>query len=172
MIKIKKTGFSLLEILIYVTIIAVATLAIGGVFLALAQGQAKADVRAEINSNLRFALDKINQDILSASAIVAPAIAGGTADSLAMTIAATTVTYCLVNGQLRRAAGGLCDGTAEPITSGTIRVDHLAFTRLENTNTVLSKTIVSLQTVLTVSYNGANPNYQSAVTKQITSSLR
>ena len=173
MLKKNNLGFSLLEILIYVSIIAIVISAISGVFLSLAQGQAKADARAEINSNVRFALDKINQDILSASAIATPAAAGDVSNgSLVMTISPTTVTYCVVSGQVRRSAGGTCNSSAEPITSSTVKVDNLSFARLENTNTFLTKTIVSIQTILTISYNGTSSNYQSAITKQITSSLR
>jgi type II secretory pathway pseudopilin PulG len=167
--KNSRAGFSLLEILIYIAVIAVVTTAIGGVFLSVAGGQARADAMAEINSNLRFALDKINQDISAASAITTPASAGNTSATLALTSGANQITYCAVNSQLHRGTGGICDGNSEKITSGQVKVDNLSFTRLENINDVLPKTAVSIQTVLTIGYNGAN---STLITKQITSSLR
>ena len=166
--KLNNLGFSLLEILIYIAVIAVVTSAIGGIFLSVANGQARADAMAEVNSNLRFALDKINQDISAASAITTPALAGDTSATLALTSGASQITYCIVDNQLRRGAGGICDGSSELITSQQVKINNLTFTRLENTNSVLAKTIVSIQTVLTISYNGAN---SAPITKQITSSL-
>lgn len=156
-----------MEILIYITVIAIVTAAIGGVFLSVAGGQARADAAAEVNSNVSFALDMINQDILAASAVTTPAAA-----TLAVTVGATSITYCVVSGQIFRSAGGICNGSAEPITAAAVAVKNLTFTRLENTNTVLPKTIVSIQTVLTIGYNGANPDYQYSLTKQTSSSLR
>jgi type II secretory pathway pseudopilin PulG len=172
MIKINSKGFSLLEILIYITVIAIVTAAIGGVFLSVAGGQARADAAAEVNSNISFALGKINQDILAASAVATPATAGETSAALTVTVGATSITYCVVSGQIFRSAGGICNGSAEPITAAAVAVKSLTFTRLENTNSFLFKTIVSIQTVLTIGYNGANPDYQYSLTKQTSSSLR
>jgi type II secretory pathway pseudopilin PulG len=167
--KINNSGFSLLEILIYITVIAVVTLAIGSIFLSIAGGQAKADARAEVDSNLRFATDKINQDIFAASAITSPVAAGQSSNSLALTIGASSISYCLVNGQLYRSSAGICDATDEPLTDTAVKVTGLNFTRLENTNSVLPKTIISIQTLITLGIKGAN---QDLYSKQITSSLR
>ena len=167
--KINGAGFSLLEILIYIAVIAVVTTAIGGVFLSVAAGQARADALAEINSNIRFALDKINQDISAASVITTPVSAGDTSATLSLISDAKQITYCVANNQLHRGTGGICDGSSELITSQQVKVNNLTFTRLENTNSVLVKTIVSIQAVLTIGYNGAGP---LAITKQITSSPR
>lgn len=166
--KVNNSGFSLLEVLIYISVIAVVTTAIGTVFLSIAGGQARADASAEINSNIRFVTDKINQDILAASAITQPTTAGETLSTLAMTIGATSVSYCVVNSQLHRSTSGICDSGSELLTSQTVKVNNLSFTRLENTNSVLPKKIISVQTALTVgSISG-----QNTITKQITSSLR
>jgi type II secretory pathway component PulJ len=167
--KINNKGFSLLEILIYITAIAVVTLAIGSIFISIANGQAKADARAEMNSNIQFISDKINQDILAASAVITPATAGQSSATLSLTVGASTIGYCVVNSQLRRSTSGTCDGAAELLSGQAVTIKNLSFTRLENTNSVLAKTVVSVQTALTLSYVGAN---QDSVTKQITSSLR
>jgi type II secretory pathway pseudopilin PulG len=172
MVKTHNSGFSLLEIIIYIAVIAVVTSAIGAVFLSVANGQARADAAAEINSNVNFALDKINQDILAAAAVTTPAAAGDSSATLAVTVGATQITYCVANGQIFRSAGGICDSSAEPITTAVVAVKNLSFTRLENTNSVLSRTIISIQTVLTAGYNSAGSNYQYSLTKQISSSLR
>ena len=166
-------GFSLLEILIYVAIVSVITLSIGTVFVSLNKGQSKVDVKNEVNSNILFGLEKLKQDFLQATGVTVPATAGATSSSLGLTISSSTTTYCAVTGRLRRAqSGAACDANAEPITSDKVIVDSLNFTRLENTNTVLGKTIVSVQTSITVSYNSISPDMQYTETKQTTSSLR
>jgi len=166
--KINNSGFSLLEVLIYITVIAGVTAIVSAIFLSIAGGQAKANAAAEINSNIRFATDKINQDILSASAVTQPTAAGQISNALALTVGASSIGYCAVNNRLYRSSSGVCDGNAEPITGQDVKVKSLSFARLENTNTVLPETIVSIQTVLTLGYNGVG---QGTTTKQITSSL-
>jgi type II secretory pathway pseudopilin PulG len=167
--KSNNEGFSLLEILIYITVIAAVTLAIGSIFLSIAAGQTKADARAEINSNIRFITDKINQDISAASSVGMPAAAGQATATLSLTVGASTISYCVVNNQLRRSSSGICDGAAELLSGQALTVKNISFLRLENTNSYLTKTTVSIQTSLTLSYIGAN---QDSFTKQITSSLR
>lgn len=167
--KINSFGFSLIEVLIYISVIAVVTTAISGVFLSIANGQARADAAAEINSNIRFVTDKINQDISAASAITQPASAGQTLSTLALTIGASSISYCVVNSQLHRSSSGICDAGSELLTSQAVKVNNLSFTRLENTNSVLQKTTVSLQTTITIGSSGIS---QNSATKQITSSLK
>lgn len=167
--KKSKSGFSLIEVLIYISVIAVVTTAISAVFLSVANGQARADAAAEINSNIRFVTDKIDQDIAAASAVSQPASAGQTTNTLALTVGASTINYCVVGNKLYRSSSGICDASAELLTSQAVKVNNLSFTRLENTNSVLQKTLVSVQTVITVGSSGLS---QSSVTKQITSSLR
>jgi type II secretory pathway component PulJ len=170
--KINNSGFSLLEILIYIAVIAVVSTAIGAVFLSVASGQARADAAAEINANVSFATGKINQDILLADAISQPTIAGEVSSALTLTVNATTISYCVISNRLYRSSSGVCDASSEPLTSPQTVIKNLSFTRLENINSVLPKTIVSIQTSLTAGYSGDNPDYQYSLTKQTTSSLR
>jgi Tfp pilus assembly protein FimT len=168
-----KKGFSLLEILIYVAVIAIVTLSIGSVLISLSKGQSRIDSKSEVTANIRFALEKINQDLLSAYSVSVPAAASTSSSTLKMTILGSTVTYCVLNGQLRRASGGAaCDATSELITTDKVIVSNITFTRLENTNIVLLKTVASIQTNITVMYNSASPDLQYTGSKITTASLR
>lgn len=145
------SGFTLLEFLIYAVILVIFSAAVVGVFIAIGKGQGQVDVRSEVNSNLRFAIERISQDLRSASAVATPATPGGTtANNLAMTISGATVEYCVANNQLRRQTTTACNAVSEAITSDKVIVNTPTFTRLENTNTVLSKTYVSVRVDLTV----------------------
>jgi Tfp pilus assembly protein PilW len=164
-------GFSLMELLIYIFIATIVTLAVVSIFLSIQKGRGQAESRAEVNSNLRFATDKISQDIRSASAVITPDLSQASS-TLKITLSDGNVTYCLKNGKLRReAAGGLCTESSAAITADDVLVQSISFTRLENTNTILSKTLTSIVISLTMSYNSASPDWQYSSAKKTTVSL-
>lgn len=168
----QQSGFSLLELLIYIAIFSIMAVVIASVFLFLNKGRGKSEAIAEINSNLRFGAEKIIQDIRLASAVTIPASAGATSDTLTMNVSGQNLTYCVSSGQLRRQAGGTCGGSSEAITGTAVIVDSVIFKRFENTNTTLSKTIVSIETNLTLSYNSASPDWRHSASRKFTAALR
>lgn len=146
-------GFTLLEFLIYSVILVIFSAAVVNVFIAIGKGQTQMDVRSEVNSNLRFAIERISQDLRAATVLSTPSLTGpaNSTSTLVMTVSGTTITYCVAANQLRRLSGaGTCDAASEAITSNKVIVDIPTFTRLENTNTVLTKTFISVQIALTV----------------------
>ena len=140
----------MLELVIYVAVLAIVSLVIASMFVTINRGQGQVEVRAEVNSNSRFAIEKISQDLRAASAVTTPATAGATASNLVMTIAGSTIEYCLAANQLRRQVNGTCNASSETISSNRVIVNTPTFVRLENTNTVLAKTVVSVAVNLTV----------------------
>lgn len=168
-----QNGFSLLELLIYISIIAVITLVISSVFIFFNRGRGQVEARNAVNTNLNFAITKISQDLKSASAVATPAIAGNSSSDLTMTVGGIAVTYCVADGQLRRkAGGGACDAASETVTADTVVVGAPVFTRLENTNSVLPKTIVSIEVSMNMTYNSSSTDWQYSETKKTTTSLR
>ncbi len=162
-----------MEMLIYIAVSSVVILAILGVFFALSRGRGQVEARGEVNSNLRFAIEKISQELKISSAIVTPASAGATSTALVATITGGNVTYCVIEGRLHREpAGGNCTGASETITYSSVSVENILFTRLENTNTVLPKTVVSIVINLDIKYNSASPEWQYSSSKQTAVSLR
>jgi len=166
-------GFSLLELIVYIAILAIVLVIFTGTFLSLNRGQGQVQARSEVNAALRFATEKIAQDIRSASAVTVPALAGTSSSTLALTVSGATTTYCIAAGQLRRATGGAtCGSSAEAVTGVSIRFSTSTFTRFENTNTILGKTIVSIQAQLSASYNSSSTDWQYVESKTMTMSLR
>ena len=166
------SGFTLLELLIYVAIVAAVMLMISSTFFSLSKGQNQNQARSEVNSNVRFAIEKISQDLFSASGVSTPGSAGATSTSLVMTISGVTTTYCIANSAIFRQTGGAaCGASSEPITASTVTATGMLFTRLENTNSVLNKTIVSIQADVTASYNSTAPELQYSQEKKTTVSL-
>lgn len=165
-------GFSLLELLIYVAIIAIITVFISGIFLILNKSRGQTEARNEVNSAIRFAIEKISQDIKAASGVSAPASAGATSTALQITVSGSNIAYCIANAELRRQINGSCDVSSEEIAGGNVRMKSLVFTRLENTNAILNKTIVSIEINLSAEYNSTSTDWQYSASKKTTISLR
>jgi type II secretory pathway component PulJ len=166
-------GFSLLEILIYVTIIAIVTLTISGAFLSLVKGEGRVEAQTEVNASVRFALEKINQDLRAASAVSTPATAGSSSSTLVMTVSAITVRYCVVANQVRRATGAAaCDASAEALTSILTSITSLTATRRENSNATLGTTTTSISVSIEASFNSESPDKQFSLTKQTAVTLK
>lgn len=163
-------AFSLIELLIYISLISVISLVISTTFITFSRGRGQVEARGEVNSNLNFAVEKISQDLRLASAVANPSPAGNTSNgTLVATVSGSTVTYCIASNQLRRQVGaGSCDSNSPTITSPNVIISAANFTRLENTNSVLSKTMVSIEADLQASYNSTSPDWQYSEQKETT----
>lgn len=166
-----QSGFTLLELLIYVAVLSIVTMVIAGAFLSITQGRARVEAASEVNANLRFAIERIGQDIRGASAVSLPASAGATSTALQLTISGTAVNYCLADTAVRRQQGGACTGASEAITTESVVVNSLLFSRTENTNTTLGKTVLTISVAADMSYDSTAPEWQYNATKQTTASL-
>lgn len=163
-------GFSLLELLITIAIFSMIAVMIVGAFSSIMRGRGSVEARSIVNSELRFAFQRIEQDVRNASSVTTPASIGVSSATLVLVVDSQTITYDVSGGQVRRQVGV---STAENITSSsTVTFAAPMFYRSENTNTVLSKTTVSITATLSASYNGANPERQYSESKRATMSLR
>ncbi len=85
----------------------------------------------------------------------------------------TTISYCVVSGVLYRQAGGAaCSAASSAITDNNVLVATSTFTRLENTNAILGKTVVSIQADFVMSYNATGPENQYSEEMITTVALR
>lgn len=135
-------------------------------FTALVQGRTRGESRTDVNSNLRFAMDKITQDVTNATRVTVPT--SGTSSSLTV-IASSTIAYSVVLGVLQRSVDG---GVGEALTGSTVTVDAPVFTRADNYNSVLQATTTSVQISLTVRSKQTSPEGIYAATLKSTASLR
>jgi len=156
----KQRGFSLLELLIYIGILSLMSVILAGAFVSLTRGRAQSTARSEVESNARFVLERITQDVSAASSVTTPVL--GTASSaLLLTGSGSTISYDVVAGVLRRIVNG---GSAERLTGTSVVVDSSLFTRIENYNTTLAATTTSIQVLMTIrSTNAAGESAYSNV---------
>lgn len=170
-----QSGFSLIELLVYIMILSSLVLITTNLFMSLSNGRAQSEARTMVDSSLRFALEKIGQDIRSASSVTTPNIAGANSSSLILIASSSTITYSVASGKLRRQVDS---NPPEDITSDNVEVDMvdspLTFTRLENVNTVFDppKTNISIEIAMKIKYRSSGPQYQYAESKKTTISLR
>jgi type II secretory pathway pseudopilin PulG len=167
-LRIKKCatgGFSLLELLIYVALIAILTMIVASTVLILNRSRGSTEARAEVNTNLRFAIEKIAFDVQTATAITTPAsTTTPTANTLTLTIGGSPVTYDVVLGVLKR--------NGEQITASTTLFATPTFTRRENKNYTLNKSMVTIKVNLSASYNDSRPDWQYSATKETAVDMR
>ncbi len=155
-----------MELLIYVAMVVVSD-----AFLSLSRGKGQSEARSVVNSAIRFATEKISQDLRQASSVTEPVL-GTPSSDLIITVSGSTVTYCISSAKLRRQVNGVCDDSSETVTSDKVAVTGITFTRLENTNITLSETAISVTVNISARYDSTNPDLQYSTNKNITVSLR
>lgn len=161
-------GFSLLELLIYIAILAGLMVVISDAFISLSKGRGRAEARGEVNSAIRFAAERIKQDVKGASVVTTP-ILGTSSATLQAIVSGVTVLYDVSGGQLRRTEGA---GSPVLVTGTNVTVDTPSFTRLENYNTVLQATTTAIQALMTFRYNASSTDWTYAATLRTTADLR
>lgn len=166
-------GFSLLELLIYLAIIAILSVVLVAAFVSINKGRGNIMARTTVDSNLRVAVEKMEQDLHSASAVLTPSSVVGSSSTLVLLVGGSTITYDAPSGSLRRKVGS---NSPDTITDSSVLVNTttvpLLFTRFENYNLVFATSSVSVQIQLNLQYNSQSPDYQYNETKRTTLLLR
>lgn len=170
--KTSQAGFSLLELLIYIAILSALSVGLISVFVSINRGRGNIQARTTVNSAIRFAMEKVSQDVRLATAVATPSTTASASSSLQLTVSGATVRYCVTSGVLRRQVGGTCTSSSEAMTPSTVTVQTPVFTKYANTNTVLSKTVTSIEINLQAVYNSNSPDFQFSETKRTSVTLR
>lgn len=166
----RKRGLSLLELLIVLGILSIISVMLVTAFSSITRGRGSVETRTTVNGELRFAFQKIEQDIRGASSLTTPAAPAGTSGStLILVVGGANVTYDVSLGRLRRQVGA---GTPEYITASSTLIGAPTFTRLENYNSILNATTTSITVSIPAWYNSSSTDWQYSETRQATMSLR
>lgn len=122
----KKSGFTLIETLIYSMIFIIV---VGGMMLfaiAMLTTSQRADSQVEVADNARFVIQKVQRALQGASAITAPTV-GTVANSITITSASTSanpVIFDVSGGVMRIQMAG---GIPIPLTNSSVTVSSLSF---------------------------------------------
>jgi len=160
-------GFTLIELLIYIAIVAVIMIVTTDTFVSLTKGQGQSEARSEVNTAIRFATDKIRQDLKGASSVAVPAL-NTPSSTLEATVGGETVIYDTLAGQLRRQEG---IGEPEAVSGSNIFVDEPTFTRIENYNADFDTTTTAVQISMMFHYNSSSTDWLYSNKMQTTVTL-
>lgn len=146
----KKQGFTLIEMLLYVSISAVILMAVFLFLIILLQARLKNQTIAEVDQQGLAAAYAITQALRNADAVTSPTIgASGASLTLDVVNAANDPTiFDLSSGRLRIKEGA---GAAVFLTNSQVIVSGLSFSNLSRVNT---PTIVRVNFIVT--YNNAS----------------
>lgn len=167
-LKNNQHGFSLLELLIYMAILAGFLMVVVNLFFMISSSSGREEARAEVQQNLRFALQQITSDIRSATAVSVPA-SGGEGNTLSITVGGVVASYTVSGGILQRTRGASTENiTTDRVTVNSPSVAPFVFTRADN-----SGARPTIQIVLEMSYNdNGRANYKFSDKVQTTVSLK
>lgn len=132
-----KRGFTLIEILIYMGIIAAFLAVLTEVFLSVLDVQVESQATSNVQIDGRFLLARLIYDIHRASAITAPSSAGASSPSLTLTIAGVSSVYSLGGGRVQLTRNSI----SSPLTSVNTQITNLNFTRLGNPSPTAKHTL-------------------------------
>ncbi len=148
-LKNNQQGFSLLELLIYMAILAGFLLVLVNLFFMITASSSREESRAEVQQNLRFAIQQIISDIRSATAISVPS-SGGAGNTLNIIVGGIATSYSISGGGILQKTRGAVteDITTNRVTVSSPSAAPFVFTRVDN---AIAKPTV--QIILEMSYN-------------------
>lgn len=127
-------GYTLIELLLYMAIIAILLTAVAVFFGMSVDSRVKNQSISEVNSQGAFVLDYMTQTVRNASAITSPAVStpGTTLTVTVPTAALSPTIFSVVSGVLQVKEG---TGTAVALTNSKVQVTSLTVTNLTKTGT-------------------------------------
>lgn len=161
------SGFSLLELLIYVAILAIVIVAFSAAFISFNNTRATSEAEREVNRVLRFVSEQMTRDMQHGGILVSPY--GANATSTLHIVGDLSLIYTLTDGRVMRQSS---TSTTEALSDARVRVIELSFTRHENYNGVLHATSTSVSWRIVAEYAYTAPEYAYIGTKQGTIMLR
>lgn len=161
-------GFTLIELIIYIGIVAVVLLVAFNFGFEIIYGNIKSQAFREVQQNSRLAMEKISRSILDADEINNPT-PGNSSSSLSLVmqdLSLSPTVIEVVNEKLRITQGA--SGPYE-LTNDRVKVTSLQFTNVSYTGT--PGTIRVQMTIKHVNPNNLN-QYEASLTTEDTISLR
>lgn len=127
-------GFTLLEFLLYISLVGIILLVAGAIGLNVLFGKAKLGAIEEVSQNARFTIEKIADRVRNAEAINSPAQgASASTLSLQMANAGQNPTVFDLSGGVARIKEGA--GATTDLTSNEVTVTALQFSNISYTDT-------------------------------------
>ncbi len=158
-----KKGFTLLELLLYVSIVGIVLFALTPLALNVIQMSVESSIQEEVYSSARYISERINYEIRNSTDVVVTA----TSITLTKTLAAdnpTIITYSGSNVTIKRGAG-----TAGAINPTKSLVGNLVFTDYSGSGT---KNVGYTMTIIRSFPLGARQEYDQSISLNSSAEVR
>lgn len=171
--KLLNRGSSLMELLIYIAVLVIMAGIISGIFITMTKGKGASEARTEVTSGLRFVMEKIAQDLRSATSSVAITTPASTTtpptETLVVQIGGDTITYSTTTDyRLKR----YVNSNHEVVSTDMIKINTLTFKRLEAINSILGKTYTNVEINASASHRSDSPDAQYSESVKTTVGIR
>ncbi len=156
----KRKGFTLLELLLYVTLTGILLTSVSLTYYVTLRSRVKNETVSDVDSVGRTTLERIGSAIRNANGITAPAI-GGSQSTLTLSVpdsAKNPTIFSLSNGVLMVQEGA---GAAIPLTPSRITISALTFANYGRSGT---EGIISTQFTIARNNASARNEYQYSKT--------
>lgn len=124
----KNSGFTLVELLIYMGLISILMVFMSQLFGAIFDVKIESEANSAVDQDGRFILSRLIYDIERSAAITTPLNYGSSSTSLVLTIDGVSNSYSVTGGNLQLANGS---GTAN-INSSQTAVSNMSFLKIGN----------------------------------------
>ncbi|MDH5533317.1 MAG: prepilin-type N-terminal cleavage/methylation domain-containing protein [Candidatus Pacebacteria bacterium] len=99
-IRNKQSGFSLVELLMYMGLSMIILIIITGLFASVINIRGEAEKTSSVERDGRYMISRLTYDINRAQEIIEPALLGDSSTTLQLVIDGQTVTYQIINNKL------------------------------------------------------------------------
>ena len=128
-----RKGFTLIEIIIYFTILSAILLIVTDLFLRISEGSLEGTSKSRVEVEGEYVLKRLNFDIRRAQEVVDPPDPGGSSPSLWLRIGGIDYKYTLAGSVVNLQVAA---GSPTPITGNSVKASSLNFTHIANPNGV------------------------------------
>ncbi|KKQ36613.1 MAG: hypothetical protein US54_C0062G0008 [Candidatus Roizmanbacteria bacterium GW2011_GWA2_37_7] len=129
-----KSGFSLIELSLFMGLFSIILLVLITIFVELAQKQLEIQSMSSVESDKSYILSRLEYDISRADAIAIPGASGDSSDELELTIDGATYTYRLTGTVLETDN----NGDVQRLNNIRTEITNLSFQRIGNPSGVPS----------------------------------
>jgi Tfp pilus assembly protein PilV len=120
-------GFTIVELLIYMGLMAIFITVLLGIFTAALKTKLTTQSTSNISQDSRYILSKLSYDINNADSVTSP-ILGATNDSLQIVTSGSVSTYAINGGNLVKTA----DGVSANLNGMDTQLDSISFKNIGN----------------------------------------
>lgn len=126
---IKKRGFTLVELMIYMGLFGILMWILTDIFLTTLDAQAEVSSISVVEQDSQAIMNRLSFDAMRATAVVVPLTLGGTGASAEFTVNGNSYTYLLNGDNLQIVVNG---NPGQNLNSSESIINNLSFTRLGN----------------------------------------